>query len=178
MFCPTVKLIEFLKVSAPFGNDYRHNSLDFRLVICWRSYNLRFSLKIASIQICFLRLMINSPQLYRQFKEVERPTCYHYEGREGGRAHVEGDDQTPQFMCSKHLNCQIISIYCHHPKVPSSTGTRPRGVVLVSAVRHRVSRIRAHLSVSHCGGHQLNIDIFFHRFIFIAVTDITQIIHV
>mgnify|MGYP003326872382 CR=1 FL=1 len=39
--------------------------------------------------------MINSPQLYRQFKEVERPTCYHYEGREGGRAHVEGDDQNP-----------------------------------------------------------------------------------
>ena len=80
--------------------------------------------------------------------------------------------KTPQFMCSKHLNCQIISIYCHHPKVPSSTGTRPRGIVLVSAVRHRVSRIRAHLSVSHCGEHQLNIDIFFHRFIFIAVTAI------
>ena len=41
------------------------------------------SLLKLQVQVCFLRLMINSPQLYRQFKEVERPTCYHYEGREG-----------------------------------------------------------------------------------------------
>ena len=40
--------------------------------------------------------MINSQQLYsRQFKGVERPTCYHYEARQAGRAQVEGDDQNP-----------------------------------------------------------------------------------
>ena len=139
-------------MSAPIGNDYRHNSLDGSFVEGPTIFFFRFCKKITSTNI-FLRLMINSQQLYsRQFKGVERPTCYHYEGRQQGGPKLKVMTKIPQFMCSEHLNCQIISMYCRHPKLPSSTMFRPE--LFCWPVQHIVSRIRGHLSVSHCHGHR------------------------
>ena len=89
-----------------------------------------------------------------------------------GRAHVEGDDQNPTiyvFQASQLPdNLNIL------PSSKSALLHRDQAPVLASAVQHIVTRIRGHLSVSHCGGHQLNT---FCSIItsFIAVADITFI---
>ena len=87
-----------------------------------------------------------------------------------GRAHVEGDDQNPTIYVFQASQLPDNLNILPSSKVPSSTVTRPRGIVLASAVQHIVTRIRGHLSVSH----QLNT---FCSIItsFIAVTDITFI---
>ena len=123
MFCPIVKLIEFPKVSAAIGNDYRHNSVDRSFVEGPTIFFFRFCLRL-QVQIFFLMLMINSRQLYRTFKEVKRPTCY-YEGREGGRAHVGGDDQNPTIYVFRASQLPDNLYILPSSKVPSCTVTRP-----------------------------------------------------